>query len=233
MGLMSDKDGNYVVLTDIQGPEDHHGDMDFKAAGTEDGITALQMDVKIDGVTVKMLEDTLKQAKDARMQIMENMKATISTPRKELSRYAPKVEIIKINPDKIGAIIGTGGKTINAIIEETGVSIDIEDDGKVFLGGVEPEGLARAKEIIKGLTEEPEIGKIYTGTVKKVLDFGAFVEILPGKEGLVHISNLAKQRVEKVEDIVKEGDSVTVKILNIDSTGRVQLSMKDAEQNKQ
>ena len=229
MGLMSDKDGKYVVLTDIQGPEDHHGDMDFKAAGTVDGITALQMDVKIDGVTVQMLKDTLDQAKKARIEILDNMKATISEPRKNLSKYAPKIESIKINPSKIGLVIGGGGKTINGIIDETGVTIDIEDDGTIFIGSVNQEAIDKARGIIEGLTREPKIGEIFENArVTKTTDFGAFVEILPGKEGLVHISNLAKDRVNNVEDVVKEGDLVTVKILNIDDIGRVQLSMKDA-----
>jgi len=232
MGLMSDKDGNYVVLTDIQGPEDHHGDMDFKAAGTEDGITALQMDVKVDGVTIQMLSDTLDQAKKARMEIMANMKVTISEPRKTLSKYAPKIETIKIDPSKIGLVIGGGGKTINGIIEDTGVTIDIEDDGTIFIGSSDQEAIDKARGIIEGLTREPKIGEIYEDArVTKIMDFGAFVEILPGKEGLVHISNLANERVNNVEDIVKEGDRVTVKILNIDNIGRVQLSMKDIKKN--
>jgi polyribonucleotide nucleotidyltransferase len=232
MGLMSDKNGNYVVLTDIQGPEDHHGDMDFKVAGTVDGITALQMDVKIDGVTVKMLKDTLDQAKEARIKILDNMKATISEPRKSLSKYAPKIESIKIDSDKIGLVIGGGGKTINGIIEDTRVTIDIEDDGTIFIGSSDQKAIDQAREIIEGLTKEPKIGEIYKDAkVTKTTDFGAFVEILPKKEGLVHISNMAKDRVNNVTDVVKEGDLVTVKILNIDNIGRIQLSMKDIQEN--
>jgi len=228
MGLMSDKNGNYVVLTDIQGPEDHHGDMDFKAAGTEDGITALQMDVKIDGVTVKMLKDTLNQAKEARLKILKNMKATISEPRKSLSKYAPKIETIKIDPDKIGLVIGGGGKTINGIIEDTGVSIDIEEDGTIFIGSSDQEAINKAKKIVENLTKEPKVGEVYLNAkVTKITDFGAFVEIFPKKEGLVHISNMSKERVNKVSDLLKEGDAVAVKILNIDNLGRIQLSMKD------
>ncbi len=232
MGLMTDKDGNYVVLTDIQGPEDHHGDMDFKAAGTEDGITALQMDVKIDGVTIEMLRDTLKQAKEAREKIIEKIKTAIPGPRKSISKYAPKIEMINIDPDKIGLVIGAGGKTINSIIEDTGVSISIEDDGRVFVSSTNDEAIKKAIKIIESLTKEAKIGDIFEGTVTKVADFGAFVEIFPSKEGLVHISNLKNERVKNVRDVVKEGDKVFVKVINIDDEGRVQLSMKDAKQKK-
>ncbi len=228
MGLMMDKEsGEYVVLTDIQGPEDHHGDMDFKAAGTDAGITALQMDVKIDGVTVTMLKDTLKQAKEAREKIIESIKKAISEPRKTLSKYAPKIEVINIDPSKIGKIIGSGGKTINGIIEETGAGISIEDDGSVFISSQEAEAIAKAKAIIEGLTKEPKAGEIYEGKVTKTTDFGAFVEILPGIEGLLHISNIKKERVTKVEDVIKRGDIIKVKVMNVEDTGKMQLSMKD------
>ncbi|MBI3671501.1 polyribonucleotide nucleotidyltransferase [Candidatus Azambacteria bacterium] len=228
MGLMTGKNGEYVVLTDIQGPEDHHGDMDFKAAGTDSGVTALQMDVKIDGVTVKMLEDTLKQAKEARLEIIGHIKKAIAEPRKSLSKYAPKIDIIKIDPKKIGLVIGTGGKTINGIIESTGANISIEDDGSVFISSTDAEAIAKARKAIEGLTKEPKAGEIYEGKVTKTTDFGAFVEILPGKEGLLHISNLKKERVKAVTDVVKEGDIVKVKVMNVDQmTGKMQLSMKD------
>ncbi|MEK7452773.1 MAG: polyribonucleotide nucleotidyltransferase [Patescibacteria group bacterium] len=229
MGLMTGKNGEYVVLTDIQGPEDHHGDMDFKAAGTDEGITALQMDVKIDGVTIKMLEDTLKQAKEARLEIIEHIKKTISEPRSSLSKYAPKIETIKIDPKKIGLIIGSGGKTINGIIETTGAKISLEDDGSVFISSTDVGAIAKAKKIIEGLVKEPKEGEIYSGVVTKTTDFGAFVQILPGKEGLIHISNLKKERVKSVEEVVRRGDTVKVKIMNVDPSGKIQLSMKDIE----
>ncbi len=233
MGLMSNKKGDYVVLTDIQGPEDHHGDMDFKAAGTEIGITALQMDVKIDGVTVQILKDTLNQAREARLKILDNMKETISEPRKNLSKYAPKIEVIKIDPEKIGLVIGGGGKTINGIIEDTGVTIDIEDDGGIFLGSSDQESINKAKKIIESLTREPKVGEIYAkAKVVKITDFGAFVEIFPKKEGLVHISNISNERINKVSDVLKEGEEVAVKILKIDDTGKIQLSMKNLENKK-
>lgn len=229
MGLMMASDDKYVVLTDIQGPEDHHGDMDFKAAGTEDGITALQMDVKIDGVTIQMLKDTMDQAKKARLEIMAKMKEALSGPRENISKYAPMIITIQIDPKKIGLVIGTGGKTINAIIEETGASIDIEDDGMIFITAPNTESGKMAEDRIKNLTREVKIGEIFEGKVVKVTDFGAFVEVTPGKEGLVHISNLADKRVRTVDEVVKEGDVVKVKVLNIDDIGRIQLSMKDAK----
>ena len=230
MGLMAGEGDEYVVLTDIQGPEDHHGDMDFKAAGTEDGVTALQMDVKIDGVTVGMLKDTLKQAKEARMEIIGHIKEAIAEPRKTLSKHAPKIEIVKIDPLKIGKIIGSGGKTINGIIADTGAQISIEDDGSVFISSTDAEAIAKAKVTIEGLTKEPKPGEIYEGKVTKTTDFGAFVEILPGREGLLHISNLKKERVQNVEDVVKRGDVVKVKVMTVEvETGKLQLSMKDVE----
>jgi len=234
MGLMtSHKDDGYVVLTDIQGPEDHHGDMDFKAAGTVDGVTALQMDVKIDGVTVKMLQDTLAQAKEARLQIIDKIKEAIAEPRKEVSQYAPKIEKIMIDPDKIGMVIGSGGKTINGIIDATGAEINIEDDGSVFVTSPSKESIEKALGMINAIVYEPKIGDVFESKVVKIVDFGAFVEFLPGKEGLVHISNMRKERVNKVDDIMKEGDTVFVKVINIDDMGRVQLSMKDTPQKNQ
>ncbi len=230
MGLMTGDDDEYVVLTDIQGPEDHHGDMDFKAAGTEDGVTALQMDVKIKGVTIQMLRDTLNQAREARMEILEKIKNAISEPRKTLSKHAPKVEMIKVEPSKIGKIIGSGGKTINQIIETTGAQISIEDDGSVFVSSSDADVIESAKNMILALVKEPKEGEIYDGKVVKIADFGAFVEILPGFEGLLHISNLKKERVRKVEDVVKQGDIVKVKVMKIEDNGKIQLSMKDVKQ---
>lgn len=229
MGLMMSGDDKYAVLTDIQGPEDHHGDMDFKAAGTEDGITALQMDVKVDGVTTKILKDTMAQAKKARLEIMAKMKEALPSPRADISKYAPMIITIQIDPKKIGLVIGTGGKTINAIIEETGANIDIEDSGIIFITAPNTESGKMAEDRIKNLTREVKIGEIFEGKVVKVTDFGAFVEVTPGKEGLVHISNLADRRVRTVDEVVKEGDVVRVKVLNIDDIGRIQLSMKDAK----
>ncbi len=232
MGLMTDYENkdNYVVLTDIQGPEDHHGDMDFKVAGTKDGITALQMDVKIEGVTLKMLEDTLKQAKKARLQIIEKIEHVIPKPRTHISKFAPYIEKIQIDPTKIGLVIGAGGKTINHIIAESGAEVAIEEDGSVFVSGKNKEVVKHAIKMIEALTKEPKVGEIYEGRVTKITDFGAFVEFLPGKEGLVHISNLKDQRVNSVSDVVSEGDIVKVKIINIDELGRYQLSMKAVKQ---
>lgn len=226
MGLMMDEEGNYKVLTDIQGPEDHHGDMDFKCAGTKDGVTALQMDVKIEGVTLRILKDTLEQARKARLEILETILGAISAPRPELSKYAPRILSLKINPEKIGRVIGPGGKVINEIIAVTGAAIDIEDDGSVFITSEKVESAQKAYDWVKGITHEVQPGEIYEGTVSSVMDFGAFVEILPGQEGLVHISELAKERVNRVEDVVKVGDKVKVKVKEIDNLGRVNLSRK-------
>ncbi len=226
MGIVVDENDNYKILSDIQGPEDHWGDMDFKVAGTKDGITAMQLDVKIDGITPQIVQEVLNRAYESRMQIMDVMLTTISAPREEMSEYAPRIIIMKINPDKIRTVIGPGGKVINQIIDETGVQIDIEDDGSVFITAEEAEGGKKAQEWIKNLTHEPKAGEIYKGKITKIMDFGAFVEILPGKEGLVHISQLANQRIEKVGDIVKEGQEVSVRVLEIDSLGRLNLTMK-------
>jgi polyribonucleotide nucleotidyltransferase len=226
MGIVVDENDNYKILSDIQGPEDHWGDMDFKVAGTKDGITAMQLDVKIDGITPQIVEEVLDRAYESRMQIMDVMLTTIGAPREEMSEYAPRIIIMKIDPDKIRTVIGPGGKVINEIIDTTGVQIDIEDDGSVFITAEEAEGGKKAQEWIKNLTHEPKSGEVYKGKVMKIMDFGAFVEILPGKEGLVHISQLSTQRVEKVEDIVKEGQEVSVRVLEIDSLGRLNLTMK-------
>ncbi len=225
MGMMTGSDGNYVVLSDIQGAEDHYGDMDLKVAGTERGITALQMDVKMEGINAEMFEATLNQAKEGRKHILDIILETISEPG-EMSPYAPRIITMQINPDQIRDVIGPGGKMINEIIEETGVDIDIEDDGSVFITATDAQSGARAQEIIHNLTRQVKVGEEFEGTVVRLMDFGAFVEILPGKDGLVHISEMAHSRVEKVEDVVKIGDKVKVKVKEIDSQGRINLSMK-------
>ena len=222
-----EKEPHYVVLTDIQGPEDHHGDMDFKVAGTRDGITAVQMDVKIEGITIPMLKETLKEARDARMQILDVMESVIKEPRENLSPWAPRVQTIKINPEKIGALIGPGGKVINEIIAATGAQIDIEDDGTVFITSDKEEGMKKALSLIKQITRELKPGELLEGRVTRILDFGAMVEVGPRQDGLVHISELAPWRVEKVTDIVKLGDIIPVKVKNIDEQGRINLSLKD------
>jgi polyribonucleotide nucleotidyltransferase len=226
MGLMSDKNGNYKILTDIQGPEDHYGDMDFKVAGTEKGITAIQMDVKIEGVSVVILKEAIQKARDARLHILNIMNKTISAPKPEMSPYAPRITSFRINPDKIRDVIGPGGKKINEIIAETGVSIDIEDDGLVMITSKDAEAAQKATAWIKDITREVVAGEIFQGKVIKLMTFGAFVEILPGQEGLVHISELAHNRVEKVEDVVKVGDTIAVKVKNIDDQGRINLTHK-------
>jgi polyribonucleotide nucleotidyltransferase len=227
MGLMKEKE-NVAILTDIQGMEDFLGDMDFKVAGTEKGITAIQMDIKIAGIDKPILERALEQARVGRLFILDKMNAVISKPRSELSEYAPKIISMKIDPDKIRDVIGPGGKMINKIIAETGVKIDIEDDGRVFIAAVDKVAGEKALKIIEGLTKEVVEGEIYLGKVMRIMNFGAFVEILPGKEGLVHISKLDKKRVEKVEDVVNIGDEILVKVTEIDKQGRVNLSRKDA-----
>lgn len=225
MGLISDGT-NYTVLTDIQGLEDHLGDMDFKVAGTTTGITALQMDIKIQGITEQILREALTQAKKARFEILEELTSTIAEPRKELSPYAPKIEMISIHPDKIKVVIGRGGETINSIIDETGVKIDIDQEGHVSIASTDAAMIQRAKEIIEDLTREIEVGQIYEGTVRRIEKFGAFVEIAKGKDGLVHISELAHERVAKVEDVLAIGDKVKVKVTEIDGQGRINLSRK-------
>jgi polyribonucleotide nucleotidyltransferase len=226
MGLVSGEDGKYVVLTDIQGIEDNYGDMDFKIAGTAKGITAMQMDTKLKGISLEVLSKTLPQARQARLSILEAMQKTISVSRPELSKYAPRMYKISIDPEKIGAVIGTGGRTIRAIIEETKTTIDVDNDGTVIIGSANEESARKAIDIIESLTKEVEVGTTYTGKVTRILNFGAMVEILPGKEGLVHISELENYRVDKVEDVVKIGDEVTVKVINIDDMGRVNLSRR-------
>lgn len=228
MGLITDNE-KYVVLSDIAGAEDFAGDMDFKVAGTADGITALQMDIKVKGLTPKIMEDALAQAKRGRAKIMEHMLSTLSAPRTELSPNAPRITQMKINPEKIREVIGKGGETINRIIDETGAEIDIKDDGVIFISSVKAEGAEAAIAQIKAITAEPEVGQIYQGKVVKLMDFGAFVEIMPGRDGLVHISELAEGRVEKVSDVVREGDTIRVKLIAVDDKGRINLSKKQAE----
>ncbi len=225
MGLVKSGE-HYTVLTDIQGMEDHLGDMDFKVAGTAKGVTALQMDIKIEGLSREILDEALKQAKKGRMQILGHMLSTISEPRKNLSAYAPKILTMTINPDKIRDVIGPSGKQINKIIEETGVKIDIEQDGTIFIASTNQEMNEKAKKIIEDLVREVEVGQLYLGKVKRIEKFGAFVEIFAGKDGLVHISELAEERVGKVEDVVKLGDEILVKVTEIDKQGRVNLSRK-------
>ncbi len=229
MGLMMNSDDDYKILTDIQGPEDHYGDMDCKVAGTEKGVTAVQMDVKIEGVSLEILKKVFSQAKEGRSYILDEMNKTIKEPRESLSPFAPRVFTLKINPDKIGIVIGPGGKMINEIINQTGVKIDVEDDGLVNISSDNEESAEKALEWVKNLTREVKPGEIFQGKVVKITDFGAFVEIIVGQEGLVHISELAPYRVEKVEDVVKTGQIVTVKVKNIDQSGRISLTMKNID----
>ena len=230
LGLMQNSKGDYKILTDIQGPEDHHGDMDLKVAGTQDGITAIQMDVKITGISQKILKEVLEQGKRARLQILDKIKKVLEKPRPELSLFAPKILILQINPEKIREVIGPGGKVINGIIKECGVSIDIEDTGKIFVTAEKEEAAKKAVSWIKNITREVKVGEVFQGKVKRILDFGAFVEIFPGQEGLVHISQLAPYHVGKVEDIVKMGDIISVKVISIDEQGRINLSLKAAKE---
>ncbi|HEX5030822.1 MAG TPA: polyribonucleotide nucleotidyltransferase [Candidatus Eisenbacteria bacterium] len=227
MGLV--KEGNdFAILTDIQGVEDHLGDMDFKVAGTRNGVTALQMDIKISGVSYALMADALEKARRARMHLLDIMDAAIQTPRAELSPYAPRIYIMQIDPDKIREVIGPGGKMIKKISAETGTQIDIEDSGEIRIAAFSGADGDRAREIIRSITEDPEIGRVYQGTVRRVVAFGAFVEISPGKDGLVHISELETKRVEHVEDVINEGDSVLVKVIGIDREGKIKLSRKQA-----
>lgn len=228
IGLAKNEKG-YKILTDIQGPEDHFGDMDFKVAGTAEGITAIQMDVKIRGIDMEIIEQVLIKAKKAREHILEITQKTLAEPNKSLSPFAPRIFRVKINPDKIGTVIGPGGKMINEIIDTCGVTIDIEEDGSVFVGSDKESSAEKAIEWIESITKEVEVGEIYQGKVVKILDFGAFVEILPGKDGLVHISELEPNRVEKVEDVLKVGDVIPVKVISIDGQGKISLSKKQVQ----
>ncbi|MFH1727601.1 MAG: polyribonucleotide nucleotidyltransferase [Pseudomonadota bacterium] len=231
MGLVKEGD-DVTILSDILGDEDHVGDMDFKVAGSKKGITALQMDIKIDGVSKEILEAALDQAKKGRLHILEKMDEAIKEPKGDLSKYAPRIQTIQVNPDKIGMVIGPGGKMIKKIIEETGVKIDILDNGKIHIASTDSESQAAAIKMINAIVEEAEVGKVYMGKVIKIMDFGAFVEILPGTEGLVHISQLAHHRVNNVEDEVSAGDEIAVKVIEIDRQGKIRLSRKEALKNK-
>jgi polyribonucleotide nucleotidyltransferase len=229
MGLI--KEGEHVrVLSDILGDEDHLGDMDFKVAGTADGVTSLQMDIKISGVDREVMQQALRQAKDGRLHILGIMNQTLSAPRTNVSGHAPRIVTLKVKPDKIREIIGPGGKVIRGIIEATGVKMDVEDDGTVRIASVDEEAAQKAIEMVQRIAAEAEVGKIYKGTVRKIVEFGAFVEILPGTDGLIHISQLAPERVRKVSDVLKEGDEVMVKVLEIDRQGKIRLSRKEALQ---
>jgi polyribonucleotide nucleotidyltransferase len=227
MGLISDGQ-RVVILTDIIGDEDHYGDMDFKVAGTRGGITALQMDIKIDGISKEVMQKALDQARDARLFMLDKMNKAISQPRAQISEYAPVITTLQIKPEKIGALIGPGGKMIRHIVNETDSRIDVDDGGKVIIASPDSESANAAVEMINKIIQEAEVGKLYMGKVRKIMDFGAFVEILPGTDGLIHISQLDKSRVNKVSDILKEGDEVLVKVLEVDKNGRISLSRKAA-----
>lgn len=227
MGLIKEND-KVAVLSDIQGMEDFLGDMDFKVAGTAEGITAIQMDIKIHGIDKKILEHALERARIGRLHILGKMLSCIDTPREELSKYAPKIIIMKIKPDKIREVIGSGGKVINKIIEDTGVKIDIEDDGTIFIAAENPEKANEAKKIIEKIVKEIEVGEIYLGKVVRITEFGAFIELIEGKDGLLHISKISDKRIKKVEDVLSLGDEVLVKVMEIDKQGRINLSRKDA-----
>jgi polyribonucleotide nucleotidyltransferase len=224
MGLVKEGD-NYVILTDIAGVEDHYGDMDFKVAGTREGITALQMDIKINGISKAIMDQALGQARQARMQILDVMDTTLAKPRPNISSFAPRIFTIRINKDKIRDVIGPGGKMIRSIIERTGCKIDVEDDGRIHIASVDEASAMKAIEIVKEITAEAEMGKTYLGKVTRIVNFGAFVEILPGMEGLLHISELAEHRVKEVQDEIKEGEEILVKVIEVDGD-RVRLSRK-------
>jgi len=228
IGLVKEGD-KAVLLTDIAGVEDHYGDMDFKVAGTRDGITAVQMDLKIHGIDMDIVKGALRMAKDARMSILDTMMKTIAQPKASISEFAPRIVTLKIHPEKIKDVIGTGGKIIRRIIQETGATIDIEDDGTIQVASPEAEALNRAVQMIKDITDDVEIGKVYLGKVKRIMNFGAFCEIMPGKEGLVHISELADKYVKSVEDVVKIGDEIRVKVIEVDEQGRINLSKKQVK----
>jgi len=227
MGLLKEGD-QVVILSDILGDEDHAGDMDFKVCGTEKGVTSMQMDIKIDNLTGDILRKALSQAREGRIHIIGKLRETLAAPRQDISIYAPRITTVKVRPEKVRDVIGSGGKNIRQIVAETGVEINVEDDGTVTIASSDAEAAARAVAMVKWLTEDAEVGKIYNGTVKKIVDFGAFVEILPGTEGLLHISQLAKERVNKVTDILREGDEVRVKVLEVDKQGKIRLSRKEA-----
>jgi len=225
MGLVL-QDGKHTVLTDIQGLEDHYGDMDFKVCGSDKGITALQMDIKVKGITLEIMREALAQAREARLFIIGEMRQVIDKPRADLNKYAPRIDTVKINPDKIRDIIGPGGKMIRAIQSESGTNIEVEDDGTIRITGAKPEGRDKARAMIEGLTKEPEVGEVYEGKITRIMSIGAFVEYLPGKEGLVRVSEISNERVNNIEDAVKIGDQVKVKVAEVDRQGRVNLSIR-------
>jgi len=226
MGLIKEED-RFAVLTDILGDEDHLGDMDFKVAGTSKGITALQMDIKIQGITEEIMEIALEQAHEARLHILAEMNKVIDAPRESVSENAPAMAMLKIHPDKIRDVIGKGGATIRSITEQTGASIDIDDDGSIRIYGEDGDSRDKAVEMVNEITAEAEVGRLYRGKIARIVDFGAFVTILPGKDGLVHISQISKERVENIADYLKEGEEITVKVLDTDARGRIKLSIKE------
>jgi polyribonucleotide nucleotidyltransferase len=226
-GALTDPKTRTAILSDILGDEDHLGDMDFKICGTKKGVTAIQMDIKIAGLSRNVLEQALEQAREGRLFILEKMLATLAQSRPDLSKWAPRITQIRVKPDQIRLIIGPGGKTIKGIIDQTGVAIDVEDDGTVNVASSDSDAVKRALEIIKGLTTEPEVGTVYKGTVTRVADFGAFIEILPGTDGLLHVSEMAHHRVDKVTDVMNEGDAVEVKVLSMDRDGKIRLTRRE------
>jgi polyribonucleotide nucleotidyltransferase len=226
MGLIMEGD-KYAVLSDILGDEDHLGDMDFKVCGTARGVTAIQMDIKIQGLSRQILQQALDQAREGRLHILGKMLETLPTVRPELSPFAPRITTIKVKPDQIRLIIGPGGKTIKGIVDQTGVSIDVEDDGTVNVASADPEAVKKALDIIRGLTAEAEVGAVYKGAVRRITDFGAFVEVLPNTDGLLHISEMSHTRVERVEDVLKEGDVIEVKVLSVDREGKIRLTRRE------
>ena len=227
MGLIKDGD-RVAILSDILGSEDHLGDMDFKVAGTANGITALQMDIKITGLDRDLMKTALQQAKEGRLHILGEMDKALSTPREEINKHAPRIVTLTVPKDKIRDVIGPGGKVIREIIDQTGVSIDINDDGLVSIASADAEAASKAVEFVENLTQEVEVGKIYLGKVKKIVDFGAFVEIFPGTDGLVHISQICDRRIKNVSDEIQEGDEIKVKVIDVDQQGKVKLSRKEA-----
>jgi polyribonucleotide nucleotidyltransferase len=229
MGLILEGE-KFAVLTDILGDEDHLGDMDFKVAGTENGITSLQMDIKVAGITAEIMERALAQAKDGRMHILGEMANALTAGRSEFSAHAPRIETLTINPDKIREVIGSGGKVIRSIVEESGAKVDINDDGVIKIASANAESIAKARELIGSIVDEPEVGKVYTGKVVKIMDFGAFVNFFGKRDGLVHVSQMSSERVGHPKDVVSEGQSVKVKLMGFDDRGKVRLSMKDVDQ---
>ena len=227
MGLVMEEDGErYAILSDIAGAEDHYGDMDFKVAGSADGITALQMDIKMTGVPTRVMREALAQARAGRLAILDRMQATLDVPRESIAAYAPRIVTINIPVEKIRDVIGPGGKTIRSIVDRTGVKIDVEDDGRVNVASTDEDSARKAITIIEELTASPELGKTYLGKVQRIADFGAFIEILPGVDGLLHVSEIAHYRVGEVRDELQEGDQVLVKVINVDPSGKVRLSRK-------